>query len=180
VLDEGSSESLLRVDSGGVENEGGDNVGIDVRGRSSILDVALSIISSHLSGDSEGSSSVTDSEREGLNRRSLVVTSQSLLVIVTIEFTVELMVLGESLHHVEDVLHTSRSVSHDLGGVVGVATRSVPVGEELGSVGNTHTVIFSDAGKKVARHQKFVSNSNTNAGSNLVFPLSGHDLSVGS
>jgi len=100
VLDKGSSESLLRVDSGGVENEGGDNVGIDVRGRSSVLDVALSIICSHLSGDSEGSSSVSDSEREGLDRGSLVVTSESLLVIVTIEFTVELMVLGEPLHHV--------------------------------------------------------------------------------
>jgi len=175
-----ASHRLLRVLGGGVEDEGGDNIGVDVGGRSSVLDVALSIIGSDLGRDSEGGSSVSDSEREGLDRGSFVVTSQSFLVVITIEITVELMVLGESLHHVEDVLHTLRTFSHDGSRVVGVATRSVPVGEELGGVGHTHSVVFSDAGKKVARHQKFVSDGDSSARTNLVFPLARHNLSVGS
>ena len=140
------SHRLLRVLGGGVEDEGADNIGVDVGGRSSVLNVALSIIGSDLGRDSEGGSSVTDSEREGLNRGSLVMTSESLLVVVSVKVTVELMVLGESLHHVEDVLHALRAFSHDLGRVVGVATRSIPVREELGGVRHTHTIVFSNAG----------------------------------
>lgn len=178
VSKHGACKSLIRVDSGGVEDEGGDNVRVNVRGGSSVLNVALTVIGSDLSGDSEGSSSVSNTEREGLDGRSFVVTSESLLVVITVSITMNFMVFGESLHHVEDVLHTSRSISHDLSGVVGVATRSVPVGEELGSVGNTHTIVFSDSGEEVARHQKLISYSNTSAGTNLVFPLSRHDFSV--
>jgi len=172
-------KSLFSVDSGGVEDEGRDNVGINVRGGSSVLNVTLTVIGSDLGGDSEGSSSVSDTEREGLNGRSFVVTSKSLLVVITVSVTMKFMVFGESLHHVEDVLHTTRTISHDLSGEVGVATRSIPVGEELGSVGNTHTIVFSDSREEVARHQKLISDSNTSAGTNLVFPLSRHHLSIG-
>lgn len=59
-----------------------------------------------------------------------------------------------------------------------MAARSVPVGEELGSVGNTHAVVLSDSREEVAGDQKFISDSNSNAGSDLVFPLSRHDLGV--
>lgn len=152
VSKHGACESLLRFDSGGVEDEGGDNVRVDVRGRSSVLNVAFTIISSDLGGDSEGSSSVTDTEGESLDRRSFVVTRESLLVIITVDITMQFMIFGESFHHIEDVLHASSSLSHDFSGVVGVTSRSVPVREEFGSVGNTDTVVFSDAREEVTRH----------------------------
>lgn len=178
MLKHRAGKSLVAIFGSGVEDEGGDNIGVDVRGRTSVLDVALSIISSDLRGDSERGSSVANSEREGLFRRSLVVTGESLLIIIAIGGTMHLVVFGKSLHHVEDVLHTTSALTHNFSGVVGVAARSIPVGEEFGSVRNTHTVVFSDTREEIARDQKFISDSNSNAGSNLVFPLSGHNLSI--
>jgi len=106
-----------------------------------------------LSGDSERGSSVSNSEGESLNRRGLVVTSESLLIIITIGITVKGVVLSESLHHVENVLHTTSSLSHDFSREVSVASRSVPVGEKLGSIRNSDTVIFRNSGEEVTRHQ---------------------------
>lgn len=148
-----SSQSFIGVLGGGVEDKGGDNVGVNVRGRSSVLNVSFTIISGNLSGDSERGSSVSNSEGESLNRRGLVVTSESLLIIITVGITVKGVVLGESLHHVENVLHTTSSLSHSFSRVVSVASRSVPVGEKLGSIRNSDTVIFSNSGEEVARHQ---------------------------
>jgi len=146
-----SSHSLVL--GGGIEDKGGDNVRVNVRGRSSVLNVSFTIISGNLSGDSERGSSVSNSEGESLNRRGLVVTSESLLIIITVGITVKGVVLSESLHHVENVLHTTSSLSHDFSREVSVASRSVPVGEKLGSIRNSDTVIFRNSGEEVTRHQ---------------------------
>lgn len=49
-------------------------------------------------------------------------TSESKMVILTIKLHVQIVILLEMNHHVFDVLHASGTLSHGLGGVVGVAT----------------------------------------------------------
>merc|ERR1712166_224378 len=104
MLQHGATKAKVE---GSVEDESTNEVGIDVRGWASVLDISFSIISSDLSGDSERGSAVSDSERESFFARSLVLTGKSLLVIVTVAGTVKFMVLGEILHHVENVLHAT-------------------------------------------------------------------------
>lgn len=59
------------------------------------------------------------------------MTSQSSLVIVTIDGNVELVLLVEVLHHGVNVVHTLGTTSHGLSGEVAVATRTIPVWEKL-------------------------------------------------
>jgi hypothetical protein len=69
--------------------------------------------------------------------------------------------------------------AHSLCGVVGVAARAVPVREKLGSKRNIHDEVLSNSREEVTGHVKVVPNFNTSAGSNLVLPLTRHDLSIG-
>ena len=76
--------SLRFVEDAGVNLHCGNEVWVDVGGRSSVLNVALSVCVSSGSWDTEGGSSVSDSEGEFANVRRFVVTGHSLLVIVTV------------------------------------------------------------------------------------------------
>ena len=174
-----SSQRLIGVLGGGVEDKGGDNVGVNVRGRSSVLNVSLSVGVGGAGWDAEGGSSVSDSEGEFSDVRSFMLTGHSLLVIITIKGDVELVFISEPLHHVVDVVHALGALSHGLGGEVGVAARAVPVWEELGGEGDAGVVVLSDAGKNVPGHHEVVTHLKSKAWSNLVLPLTWHDLSVG-
>lgn len=107
-------------------------------------------------------------------------TSQSLLVVVTINSDVNLMLLFEVLHHLIDVLHTLGAVSHGLSGVVGVATRTIPVLEELWSEGNNNLVVLSNTLQKITGDPHVVTDFNTDAWTNLVLKLTWHDLNISS
>ena len=107
-------------------------------------------------------------------------TSESLVVIGTIEGHVLGVVGFEFLHHVVDVSHFAGSSSHGLGGEVGVASRSVPVWEELWLKRDGHTELFSASVEKISGNPHVVTTLDTSAWTDLIFPLSWHDLSVGS
>ena len=162
-----------------VDLHGADNVWVDVGGGSSVLDVALSVGVGGAGWDAEGGSSVSDSEGEFSDVGSFMLTGHSLLVIITVEGDVEVVFVSELLHHVVDVVHALGALSHGLGGEVGVAAGAVPVWEELGGEGDAGVVVLSDAGKNVPGHHEVVTHLKSEAWSNLVLPLTWHNLSVG-
>ena len=59
-----------------------------------------------------------------------------------------------------------------------MATRSVPVWEELGRERDVHIVVFSNTSKEITRHHKVVTHFNSEAWSDLIFPLAWHDFSI--
>ena len=59
-----------------------------------------------------------------------------------------------------------------------MAARSVPLWEELWCKRDIHVEVLSDASENVSRHPQVVSDADSLAWSNLVFPLSWHDLCV--
>ena len=158
---------------------GADNVWVDVGGRSSVLDVSLAVGVGSASWDSEGGASVSNTEGEFSDVRSFMLTGHSLLIVVTVDGNVKIVFVTEFLHHIVDVVHALGALSHGLGGEVGVAAGAVPVWEELGGEGDAGVVVLSDAGKNVPGHHEVVTHLKSEAGSDLVFPLSWHDLGVG-
>jgi hypothetical protein len=67
-----------------------------------------------------------------------VVTGQTLFVVVTVDRDVELVLGTEFVHHLFDVSHAFLTITHGLGGVIGVAPGAIPFWEKLGSEGNIH------------------------------------------
>ena len=108
------------------------------------------------------------------------MSSESQFVVSSIAGEVLLVIDSELSHHLVDVLHALGTGPHGLGGVVGVAARSIPVWEELWSERNIDIVVLCNTGKDVSGHVELVSDVDTEAWTNLVLPLSWHDLSVGS
>ena len=109
-----------------------------------------------------------------------MVSGQAEVVILAVQSNVEFMLGTELLHHVLNVLHFALTTSHGLGREVGVAAGSVPLGEKFGGDRNVDAVVLRDAVKNVAGHVKVIANLNSEARSNLIFPLTGSNLSVGS
>ena len=135
---------LAFLENTGVDLHGTNNVRIDVGGRSSVLNISLSVVVSSVGGNAERSSSVSDAEREFTNVRGLVNAGHSLLVVVTVQSNVEVVLLAESYHHIVDVLHASGAFSHGLSREVRVAARSVPIGEGFRSERKIHVEVFSN------------------------------------
>ena len=106
-------------------------------------------------------------------------TGQSLVVVVTVQLDVCLMTLSHSSHHVLDVCHALLAAPHRLGREVGVAAGSVPVFEELGGERDGHIEVLGNALKKIPGDPKLVTHRDALYWSNLILPLTRHDLSVG-
>ena len=107
------------------------------------------------------------------------MTRESLLVVISVECDVVLVLGGELSHHAVDVLHATSTCTHGFGGEVGVAARAIPVLEKLGGERDVNVEVLSDASKNVARHPKVITDGNAFNRADLVFPLAGHNLSVG-
>lgn len=107
-----------------------------------------------------------------------MVARKSFLVVLTVDRDVESMFGSESRHHFLDVLHAHLTVSHSLSGVVAVTAGPIPVREELRGKGYVNVVVLSYSVEKVARHVEHVTDCDRLAGSDLVLPLTGHNLSV--
>jgi len=60
-----------------------------------------------------------------------------------------------------------------------MAARTVPVGEELWRERDSHVEVLSNTLEDVTGHPKLIADGDTLDGADLVFPLAGHNLSVG-
>ena len=72
------------------------------------------------------------------------MASEPLGVVIAVDADVESVLRSELLHHVFNILHATSTQSHGFGRVVGVAARSIPVGEELGSERHRHVEVFGN------------------------------------
>lgn len=178
MVDHLSSVGISREERS-VSDKCADHVGVDVGGRASVLDVALTVGLRSRGGNAEGGSAIGDTVGELLAAGRLVDAGQTLLVVVTVDSDMGGVLNAELSHHVVDVLHALSTVSHGLGGVIAVAARSVPVVEELGCKRNIDVVVLSNSLDQVAGDPQVVTDIDTLAWADLVFELTGHHFDVG-
>lgn len=131
-----------------------------------------------MSRDTDRSTTVSDTRAEGSDVASFMTTSQTKIIVLSIHSDVLIVTLGQLLDSSFDVLHAS-GLTHGLGGIVGVATSTIPVTlERLGVEGYLETPLLGDTNEEIAGHPKVVTHRNTFARTNLEFPLSRHDFSI--
>lgn len=105
-------------------------------------------------------------------------SSKTEVVIITVNSNVFHVSLCHLLDSFFDMLDTT-FFSHELGGVVGVATSSVPVSLQWLRVERDFDApFFADAEEQESCHCQVVAHLNSEAGSDLELPLGRHNFSV--
>ena len=163
----------------GIKDLGRYNVRVHVARRAAIFKVSLASLLGEV-GDADRRAAVGDAVRELVDRRSLVLARESELIARAVDSDVLGVLATEGLDGWDNVgLERPVHFPHGLGRVVGVAACAVPVARNrLGLVRHDDVVRFAYAVHNVAGHPDVVSRFDAGAGSDLVLPLSGHDLSV--
>lgn len=156
----------------------GDDIRVDIRGGSSVFDVSLLLWGSR-SRNSDGCSSISDSEWEFIHTGCLMLTGQSFGVI-SIELKVLVVLQTKLLNETGDIFDTTSTVSHLLCRIICVASGTVPVFEKFGCETNGEIEFLSNSAQDVPGDPKHVSCFNSFARTNLVFPLSRHDFWISS
>ena len=176
VLDHGLSLSV--VDAACIENDGWDDVWINIWSWSSIFNITSSIVMHYLSWDSEWSSSVSCSVWKFVDAWGLVDSCKSFVVVGSVKRDVKGVFGIKLFHHLVNVVHSSWTISHNRSGEIGVASWSIPVWENFWLETNWKVMFFSASLQEISSSPKVVSLFNTKAWSNLEFPLSRENLSV--
>lgn len=162
----------------GLSDDGGDLVWVAVGGGAAVLEVTL-VLGGDGARDADRGAAVGDAPGELVVGGGLVLAGHAELVVLAVDGHVLGLAGGELLHGSLDGLHAAL-LTGLLGGDVGVETSTVPIaGDGLGSEGDLGTELLSNAVKNEAGHPELVAHGDVVAGTNLVFPLSGHDFSVG-
>jgi len=173
------TRTRLTVKASGEHNAGGYSVGIDVGSWATVLHVTLSILCS-LGGDTDRSTTISNTSAELSDGSSLVMASETEDVVLTVDGNVFFVANTELLDGGVDILETTLC-THGLGGVVGVATSSVPVTlNGLGVERADHTELLSETVHDVSGQPHVVTSIHTDTWSDLVLPLTGHHLTVDS
>src|SRR5260370_22214947 len=97
----------------------------DVGRRPAVLHVTVTL-SSDMTRNTDGCTTVSNTVREGANAGSLVLASETELVVLAVDGNVVHVFLGELLDGLFDSLDTAL-LAHGLGGEVRVASSTVPV-----------------------------------------------------
>jgi hypothetical protein len=110
---------------------------------------------------------------------SLVLASETELVVLAVDGNMVHVLLGKLLNGIFYGLDTA-FLTHGLGGVVRVASSTVPVAllEWLGVERYLDTPFFGYTNKEEAGHPKMITHRDTLAGAHLELPLRGHDLGI--
>lgn len=170
--------AVLGVKDGGIDNDGTDKVWVNVGGWSSVLIVSF-FVGFSSDWDSDGRSSVSDSVGEGFHGGGFVGSGQSVLVVFSVDEDVLEVLFLEFGEVVFDNELISSFSSGFFGGVVGVASRSVPVGSDgLGFEFDGDSVFFSQSDEDVSGQDVVISTFDSVGDTNLVLPLSGSDLGI--
>ena len=149
----------------------------DVGSGTPILQVAVTL-SSDVTRNANGSTTVGDTRAEGADVTGLVATSETHVVVLSVHGDVLVVLLGEFFNSSLDVLHATL-FTHGGGTVVGVTPSTVPItGQRLGVEGDLDAPLLGKAGEEVASHPEMVTHLNTLARAHLEFPLGRHDLCV--
>mmetsp|Transcript_20772 Transcript_20772/g.69686 ORF Transcript_20772/g.69686 Transcript_20772/m.69686 type:complete len:440 (-) Transcript_20772:129-1448(-) len=161
----------------GVEDDGGDHIGVRVGGRAAVLEVALALLG-RLARDADGAPAVRHAPLELVDGACLVLPREAVRVALPIHGDV-LLVLGTEgvaglLDHLEAAL-----LAHALGAEVGVAPLAIVALDGLGQDVGHHVELLADAVEQVARHPELVARVDPHAGAHLELPLARTHLPVG-
>ena len=149
----------------------------DVRGGTPVLQVAITL-SSDVTGNTNGSPTVSNARAEGSDVPSLVATGETHVVVVSVDSDVFIVLLGKLFDSSLDSLHTTL-FTHGSGTEVCVASSTVPItGQRLGMEGDLDTPLLGKTGEEVAGHPEVVAHLDTLARANLELPLGRHDLGI--
>ena len=149
----------------------------DVRGGTPVLQVAITL-SGDVTGDTDGSTTVGNTRAEFSDVTGLVATSETHVVVLSVDKDVFVVLLGEFFDGSLDDLHTALD-THGGGTEVSVTSGTVPVtGQRLGVEGNLDTPLLGKADEEVTGHPEVVTHLDTLARSNLELPLGRHNLGV--
>merc|ERR1719500_774692 len=172
---------VLLVETDGLHDHSGHRIGVAVAAWSPVLQVAVPLLG-HLPRDPNVAAPVCDAGREVVDRRSLVGSGQTTLVVLSlfgiICLDVPHMVLGELLNSRLNCFDAA-SNPHRLSGEVCVSSSTIPVAHHrLGIKSNNHTKVFSYPLQNVPGDPEVVSHINPLGWSNLELPLRRHHLSI--
>jgi len=149
----------------------------DVGSGTPVLQVAVAL-SSDMTRDTNGSTTIGNSGAERSNVTGLVATSETHIVVISVDGNVFIVFLGELFDSSLDGLNTTLG-THGSGTEVGVAPSTVPVtGQGLGVEGDLDTPLLGKTDEEVAGHPEMVTHLNTQARANLELPLGRHDLGI--
>ena len=149
----------------------------DVGGGTPVLQVAITL-SSDMTGDTDGSTTVGNARAEGSNVTGLVATSETHVVVVSVDSDMLVVLLGELFDGSLDDLHATFN-THGSGTEVGVAPSTVPfTGQWLGVERDLDTPLLGKTDEEVAGHPEVVTHLDTLARTNLELPLGRHHLCV--
>jgi len=167
----------LSVENGGLNNDAGHTIRIDVGSGAPVLQVTVTL-SSNVTGDPNGSTTVSNARAEGSDVTGLVATSETHVIVISVDSDVLVVPLGELFDGSFDDFHTTLD-THGSGTVVGVTSGAVPVASQrLGVEGDLDTPLLGKTDEEVAGHPEVVAHLNALARTNLELPLGRHDLGV--
>jgi len=167
-------------DEGGLDHGRADPVRVNVGSGTTIFQVSLALDVDR-SGNSDRGTSIRNTGGKRRGGSSLVLSGKTLVVVLSVNLDVLQVPLGELLDVLVNGLD-STLFSGLLGGVVGVATGTVPLslGQGLGVERGSNTPFLTDPQQEESGHPEVVTHLDTLTGSDLELPLSGHDLGVDS
>jgi len=176
---QGKTKISLRglIDKSRLNDDARHAIRVDVGGRTPILQVAITL-SGDVTGDTDGSTTVSDARAKGADVTGLVATSETHVVVLSITSDVFVVLLGEFFNGGLNDLHTTLN-THGGGTEIGVASSTVPfTGQRLGVEGDLDVPLLGKADEEVTGHPEVVTHLNTLARANLELPLGRHDLGV--
>jgi len=131
-----------------------------------------------MSRDTDGSTTVSDTRAESCNVASFMTTSETEIVVLSVDGDVLVVPLAQLLYGVLDIFHASR-FPHSLRAVVGVAASAIPVALKGFRVeGNLDAPLLRNSDEEVASHPEVVTHGDALTWTDLELPLGGHNLSV--
>lgn len=135
-------------------------------------------LGSHVPGDADGCTPVSNTGTKSTNVTSLVTTGETEFVVFTVNGDVLIVTLREFLDCLIDEFHSS-GLTHGECAVVGVAASTVPLTlKRLGVEGNLDGPLLGDANQEVTCHPEMVTHGDTFTWTNLELPLSRHNLCI--
>jgi len=157
---------------------GGENT--DIGGRSPILKVSVTILGA-LPWNSDRCTTVGDTRRESVDMTGFMTPGETFVVVCTIDEDMLLVLPLQFGDTFLNRLHTRSRLPCLKGRNVGMTSSAVPITlEGLGMKRNLDTKFLCNSLEKIACHPEMIAHLDPLTGTDLEFPLRGHDFSIDS
>src|SRR5271170_507126 len=152
----------------------------DVGGGSPILEISISVLGT-LPWNSNGCATVGDTRGESIDMAGFVATSETFVVIGTIDKDMFLVFALQFGNAFLNCLHSATGLPCFNGRNVGMTSSTIPITlKRLGMKRNLDTEFLRNSFKKITCHPKMITHLDSLTRTDLEFPLRGHDFSVDS